>query len=110
MCALQLSNGSYHKFDSSDFRNGLSHVLMSYEFSLISMSVIRVLDTFPHLLCLGHFHDGVTIYIPHTHIKKSDGSFFLQKDILDLFNKELSTTVKHYKLGFNLLFEVKISF
>lgn len=50
---------------SDDFSKNLSNMLMETEIIILSQSMIEFKNKYPSTLLLGHFHDGVCIYIPN---------------------------------------------
>jgi len=102
--ALPLSNGEPLYSTKMDFAARFAHMLMTYEFSLISSTALRVRERFKNMLILGHMHDGLLIYVPE---KDLDESTRTKQALLEVFNNELEKTCQTYKFSLPLIFEEK---
>jgi phage/plasmid-associated DNA primase len=107
-CALKLTNGEYYKFIEMDFKNGFANVLQDYEFYLVSKTILDVVKIYPNLLVIGHFHDGITIYIPEMDLNKKDYDEIRAKQaVLEDINKVLGKHCDTLNLAKRSVFETK---
>ena len=103
MCLLRLRNGSPYVCRIEDFRKGFSHMLMDYEINLLSTAMVTLQNSYSNALILGHFHDGVTLYVPHT----SSPTPCHAQDILFKANECLTLASLTYNVKPPLVFEQK---
>lgn len=117
LCVLELFDGTVHKFNLKDFRNGFSYTLMDYEINIMAKTFLEFREFCKHTIVLGHFHDGATIYIPNKdlgHFSQKEGGcddyplcLDINTKILNKFNSILVDVSRDFKLKKPLVMEIK---
>lgn len=89
--------GHTYKVTEESFKTAYPNFLQSYEFKVISESVLGTINHHPEVELIGHYHDGVVLAIPKGQ----------RQEILGSLQENLDKVRKEVKLTYRLEFELK---
>lgn len=89
--------GHSYRVTEVDFPTSYANYLQSFEFALLADTSLRVMEKYPEVEIIGHFHHGNVLIIPKS-----------QKDeIIELFGKQVTKLGSDLGLGYPQRIEVK---
>jgi phage/plasmid-associated DNA primase len=89
--------GHTYMVTEETFKTAYPNYLQSYEFSLISKSVLGTIERYKMVELIGHYHDGVVLAVPAEK----------REIILETLQNELNKVRLNFKLSYKLEFELK---
>jgi phage/plasmid-associated DNA primase len=92
--------GHSYKVTEESFKTAYPNLLQSYEFMLISQSVMGTLKRYNSVELIGHYHDGVVLAVPLDQKER----------VLESLQEELNKVRIKLGLSYKLDFEVKTVF
>ena len=92
--------GHTYKVSEESFKTAYPNYLQSYEFVLISKSIIETIKRYKTVELIGHYHDGVVLAIPKG-----------QRDqIMEVLQEELNSIRIKLGLTYKIEYELKSVF
>lgn len=92
--------GHTYKVSEESFKTAYPNYLQSYEFVLISKSIIETIKRYQTVELVGHYHDGVVLAIPRD----------LRDEVLEVLQDELDSIRVKLGLSYKIEYEVKTVF